>query len=264
MPTFDLTLKLPLKLTCLVAAALCADTVLVSGQVPQFEAVSVKRQFQSSTTAPTLLPPSRFYRRSATVSQLIRYAFNLGTSQVSGGPNWIREYGFEIDASAPGNKSEEQLRLMVQAVLRDRFKLVTHVEQREMRFAALTLVRTDGRLGPDIKRCDLSQPPAVSPVLVPRNGRVLLAQCGDLSNVIGGAATMLMMPVIDRTGLQGSWTYKLRFVISGATAAEPIASLPEAPFFSTALEEQLGMRLREQTGPVDILVIDAVSEPEPN
>jgi len=263
MPTLGLILKWPLRLACLVAAALCTDAVWVSGQAPQFEAVSVKRQFQSSTTAPTLLPPNRFYRRSATVSQLIRYAFSLGTSQVSGGQNWIREYGFEIDATAPGNKSEEQLRLMVQALLRDRFKLVTHVEQREMRFAALTLVRADGRLGPDIKRCDLEQPPALSPVLVPRNGRVLLARCGDLSDVIGGAASMMMMPVIDRTGLQGSWTFHLRYTLP-ATAGGSDDPSSDAPFFGTALQEQLGMRVREQTGPVEILVIDSVSEPEPN
>jgi len=258
-------MKIPIGMTCLLAVVVLADVVMVSGQAPAFAVVSVKRQLPSNTAPPQppLLPPSRFYRRAATVQQLIRYAFYLGTDRVTGGPNWIREYGFEIDATAPGNKSEEQLRLMVQALLRDRFKLVTHTEQREMRHAALTLARADGRLAPNIKPCDPEQPPTLPPVPVPRNGRMLRARCGDLSDVIGGAASMMMMPVIDQTGLKGSWTFHLLYTLPAAAGGsdDPV---PEAPFFGTALQEQLGMRVREQTGLVDILVIDSVSEPEPN
>ena len=152
---------------------------------------------------------------------------------------------------------------MVQALLRDRFKLVTHTEQREMRSVALTLVRADSRLGPNIQRCDPEQPPDLPRLSITPNVRLLTARCGDLSDVIGGAASMMMMPVIDRTGLQGSWTFHLRYTLP-ATAGGSDDPSSDAPFFGTALQEQLGMRLREQTGPVEILVIDSVNEPEPN
>jgi uncharacterized protein (TIGR03435 family) len=74
---------------------------------------------------------------------------------------------------------------------------------------------------------------------------------------------MMMMPVIDRTGLQGFWTFHLRYTLPAAAGGSDDPS-SDAPFFGTALQEQLGMRVREQTGPVEILVIDSVSEPEPN
>jgi uncharacterized protein (TIGR03435 family) len=141
----------------LFIAALGAVRVLC--QEPKFEVASVKRQFQTFSTSAPQLPLDKFYRRSETASRLISYAYGVVASQVVGSPDWIRLYGYEVEATAPGNASDKKVRLMVRTLLAERFKLVAHTEQREMRFAALTIARPDGSLGSQIQRCDPQQPP---------------------------------------------------------------------------------------------------------
>lgn len=83
-----------------------------------------------------------------TVLSAVVYAYDLKHYQVVGGPDWIRNDRFTISARAGRSVPDAQIKLMLQSLLEDRFKLVTHAEQRDMPFRALVVARADGRLGP--------------------------------------------------------------------------------------------------------------------
>jgi uncharacterized protein (TIGR03435 family) len=257
----------------LVAAAI---VVQVSAQEkpssdgPQFEVASIRK---CQGPCPTLaIPAIALSRRvggvrdNLTVAALIQAAYGLEDWRVVGGPDWIREDYFEINATAGFDASFEQKQLMVRSLLRERFRLTTHVEQREMRFLALVLARGDGRLGPYIRRVD--------DPCVPEEALAVLTQLRSGESVVGSGAkgacdpvsTLVLLAqggrgtrrrVLDQTGLTGKLVYDLRY--RSLTSGDP-----SLPLFDIALEEQLGLKLEPRTGPVDVLVIDSVEPPTPN
>jgi uncharacterized protein (TIGR03435 family) len=198
---------------------------------------------------------------------LIRFAYNVQQFRVVGGPDWVRADRFEINAKAPRAVSSEEMQLMLQSLLEERFKLVTRKDQREMQFFALALARRDGRLGPDIEQCQdagAAKPPKMP--AAPPAGRVELFVCAPIESITSLATAALGRPVVDTTGLRGLWTFKLTTPME----AKPIgpgripASAEKPPGLSTALQEQLGLRLESTRGPVDVLVIDSVQQPSEN
>jgi uncharacterized protein (TIGR03435 family) len=241
---------------------------------PTFAVASVKKQ-------PAQIPPSRppsgttqsttaaFRRLNATVVSLVRFAYGIMDFQVIGGPEWAREDLFEINARAGGPATSEQMQPMVQSLLEDRFKLVVRREQREMRTSALVLARDDGRLGPQVEKCDdPANLPPPKPIRVPPGASLPYSvRCGPISNVASLASALLKMPVVDRSGVTGLWTYTLVFL-----QLEPLppgllrdlADRENVPPFATALRDQLGLKLESGRGPVDVLVIDSVQQPTPN
>jgi uncharacterized protein (TIGR03435 family) len=209
-----------------------------------------------------------------TLLQLIRFAYGIQGFQLVGAPDWFRTARFDIAAktsaeippSAPGQPSPEAF--MLRALLEDRFRLATHRETRQIPIYALVIARSDGRLGPQIRRpandycgqrakeAEKAPPPpmGIGPVCGIRgNSQQLTAG----SFAIGGFTNFLSSEtdrvVIDRTGLTGVWDFELKW-------SPPNAPSPDAdrPSIFTALEEQLGLRLEPTTGPVEVLVIDRV------
>src|SRR5262245_43658070 len=143
------SLVLPLLVSLGVAVVLSAQPPR-----PTFEVASIKKQDALTRNPPgTATTRGRssvvaFYRSNATVASPVQLACDRPGFQVIGGPEWARKDLFEISARAAGETTTEQMRLMVQSLLEDRFKLVARREQREMRTSTLLLAREDGRLGP--------------------------------------------------------------------------------------------------------------------
>jgi len=241
--------------------------VTLSAQTPRpaFEAASVKKQ-------PAFIPPSRrppsgvaFYRTNATVASLVQFGYNIREFQLIGGPEWIRRDLFEINARAASEVSTDRMRLMVQSLLDDRFTLVVHKEQREMRGSALVLARDDGRPGPKLEKCgDPQNPSPWNPIRIPPGGDIRFGKCVAISSVADAATGR---PVIDKTGLTGMWSYELAFA-----RPEPLppgrerdlADQEGVPLFPAALQEQLGLKLESWVGPVDVVVVDSVRQPTEN
>ena len=86
-----------------------------------------------------------------TVRRMIRQAYDIHDTQIVGGPDWTTSQGYTIDATT-GGKPPDQTRFMMQTLLRDRFKLTFHTEKRDLAIYALVVPRSDGRLGPGLKR----------------------------------------------------------------------------------------------------------------
>jgi uncharacterized protein (TIGR03435 family) len=239
--------------------------VTLSAQTPRpaFEVASVKKQLDPAPVQPPPEPPTVFYRRNATAAQLIRFAFDLHATQLIGGPEWMKTFGFEINAKPAGPVSEHTMRLMVRTLLEDRFKLVTHREQREMLSGRLVLANRDGDLGPNLKKCDPEDPPKQQTFGMSATVRVTYLKCDPMTAVASGAAALLGFPVVDETHLDGLWTVELRYEPQSMSAQQVTLRLT-APPIREALQEQLGLRVDSTRGPVPVLVVDSIEQPTEN
>ena len=232
---------------------------------------------------------------------LVMYAYDLLPIRHDpapiGGPSWADTDLYEVHAKGPADLSVADARLMMRTLLEERFKLRAHIEQRENPIYALSLLRRDGRLGPGMRPAtiDCSK---YSEVLT-RTGRGALAiavnaECGVTSGgapavaasrgipntaprggqMIRGTATMTELiramtrdpdtdrPIVDRTGLSGTYEFDLTWVPvrSGAIVANVSDVVPLA----AAVEQQLGLKLDARREPRDVVVIDAAERPTPD
>jgi bla regulator protein blaR1 len=247
----------------------------------QFEVASVKPNV--SGTVKTLIQPQpggRFTATNVTLRQLIQHAYQLQDFQVSGGPAWLARDHFDIVAKADaaglgdpfqpgkgGGPSRGQL--MLRALLAERFMLEIHTEAKESQIYALALARSDGALGPQLKRSTGDCAPTCAMRIFPGT---ILAGVATLAELAGGLSTLVGHVVVDRTGLGDAFTFTLRWtpdqVPQGfdrkARGLGLPAIDPEGPALFTAVKEQLGLKLDSQKGPVDILVVDRAERPKEN
>lgn len=262
----------------MIGALLGASASVAARQPkPRFEVASVtpaKSLKPSRAPVPRVQPGGRFSAGLATVESLVSFAYDLKPYRIAGGPDWVRRDRFEVSAKAETDAPADQIRLMVQSLLEDRFNLVTHIEQREMPLQALVRTRSDGSVGPGLVRIDGCSPEVVNELRrtfpgkypAPIGGGVT-SSCSSMG--LTGLADFLSVgrdvPVIDATGLKGSFYYTIRSQFTLVTALFGVYNNdPNLPALSTALQEQLGLKLEPRRGPVDVLVIDSVQHPAEN
>jgi len=183
------------------------------------------------------------------------------------------------------------MRALVQQLLEERFQLRTHRESRELPIYNLVFARSDHRFGPGLQVAPVDcrpfrsgqRPMSESPI-IERPGGHVIARCGNSMtwDMRTGATTRLLngMPmeqfvdilqaetsrdVHDQTGLTGVFDFDLTFVPANPIAA-PGSPRPsgDGPALTTALQEQLGLKLESARAPVDLLVIDSVARPTPD
>jgi bla regulator protein blaR1 len=261
-------LAVPIGIGVINASVLLAQ----SPQVSAFEVASV-RVLQGG-------PPDSFFlglRRSGgriswttNLGLLLRYAYNL--------PDWriVRtdkdQSFYAIDATMDTSATEDQVRLMLQTLLADRFKLVSHREAREVQGYALVLAKN----GPRIKS---SLPGEVHPMPEyaagkppdPFEGRVFVSMEGKGTSALTGrgvstaqlaetlSATLGTL-VLDQTGMTGNYYFGFKFL---SVQNNPSDEVEGSTIFS-ALQDELGLRLEKQKGPIEVLIIDHVERPSEN
>ena len=225
--------------------------------LPQFEVASVKphKPEAGPLRASTSVEIGRINFVNVTVANCIRQAYRLKPYQVSGGPGWLSDDRYDVIAKAAGEASRNQVMLMLQALLTDRFKLTFHFEEKEMPIYSLVIAKN----GPKIKevkddeRTGWKSEEIRSTPSVPRS--ISMTQfAGALSRL-----RELDRPVVDRTGLRGVFNINLDFVADDAASPDSTG-----PSIFAALPEQVGLKLETTKGPVKILVIDHVERPSGN
>lgn len=264
---------------------------------PAFEVASVKpNKSGDGRVMLGIQPGGRFTATNVPLRMLIRNAYLLQDSQLVGGPDWITSERFDIVAKAEGNPAPTQpgtagpIQLMMRTLLAERFKLTVHQDKRELPIYALVLARSDGRLGPQLRPSTVDcaamfaargrsggpplAPPAPGerPICGMRIGPGQMAGGGfPLSQLTTTLSQFVQRIVVDRTGLTGNFDLDLTWTPDqmpqgppppGAPPLPPID--PNGPSIFTALQEQLGLKLDSQRGPVDVLVIDHVEQPSPD
>jgi len=249
-------------------------------------------------------PGGRFTATNVPLRLLIRNAYQLQDFQIVGGPDWVGSDRFDIVAKAEADDLGDPFRadqtgqpsrgqLMLRALLAERFKLAAHNENREMPIFALVLARNDGKLGPQMHQsttdCEAlraagrgAMPPPPPPGVAPAD-RV---QCGIRvmpGNMMVGGSTLTQFAsslgmfvgriVVDKSGLTGAYDFTLtwtpdQFANRPPGSPDPLVNGvpidPNGPSIFTAVQEQLGLKLDSQKGPVTVLVIDRVEHPVDN
>jgi uncharacterized protein (TIGR03435 family) len=158
---------------------------------------------------------------------------------------------------------------MLQALLADRLQLKTHWEQRPGSGFNLVLAKGGSKLQPTkvdpAEPADPSEPAPVANALGPevhaggsREGRVIECRRFTMRSITAMLGTQLQAPVVDRTGLTGTFDFTIQFNLDNST--EPDAY----PTLFSAIQEQLGLKLESAKGPLDTLVIDHVERPSEN
>jgi bla regulator protein blaR1 len=226
------------------------------------------------------------------VAALIRFAYQLQDFQLIGAPDWIANERFDIVAKSTVDRPAtpqtgppgQTTRLMLQSLIAERFKLAAHPDTRQLPIYELVLARVDGKLGPQLRpsttdcqalmaagRGRGGPPPAFGerPACGMMMGLGTLMSGGTpVSQLIGPLSQVVRRVVVDRTDLKGNFDIDLTWtpdqMPSGPPppGAPPLPAIdPNGPSIFTALQEQLGLKLESQTGPVDVLVIDHVERP---
>lgn len=264
--------------TTLATLILCA--AVLSAQAPTsiptstdvaFEVTSVKPNNSGDTSSSTGGRGGSFTARNVTLHRLIVYAYRLREFQITGGPGWLTVDRFDIQARAQENAKADNP-AMTRALLKDRFRLAAHTETRQEQIYALVVARAAGRLGPAMKpstrECQPAQPgtPSACGTNVTTNdtgGRLTATgqSVASLATVLGSFGLSRM--VIDRTGLTGNFDFELRWTPDNlrSAVANPTG---DSPSIFAALQEQLGLRLESQRGPVEFLIVDSAERPTPD
>lgn len=278
-----------------VAAILIASAaVIIAAQAPRaFDAVSIKRN-TNGRGLPSIVAVTgnRLSAPFVTARELIRVAYGVEDHQVVGGPGWIGTDHFEVSASIPDRTPLSVVQEMLRTVLIERFALAAHTERRDLPIYALLFT---GQLGPQMRRsgpqcAPLTGPPGIPappPPPPPPAGAAPMMVLGqkpgesrcpsaimrgfisardtpveDLAEVL---ARELRRPVFDRTQLAGHYDIDLSFLPdSGPMTLNGLAINGDAPPLTTAVREQLGLRLDSTRAPIDVVVIDRVTAPTDN
>jgi uncharacterized protein (TIGR03435 family) len=236
----------------------------------RFDVASVKRYggdvgFQTLGGAPRILPGGVLRATSAPVLALIKFAYRTSVKAIAGGPDWIGRDMFVIEGRTSANTSTDQMQQMLQTLLEERFALRMHREQRELPFFALTLARSDGRLGPYLvpasEGCDTDVRNELFTKMPqrPRPGNGINAEvCGTMDAVRNMVELALDGLVVDKTGLTGQFAFHVFAPSDPGVPASASANFPEA------LREQTGLKVERTRGLVDVWVIDSVKQPDSN
>jgi uncharacterized protein (TIGR03435 family) len=252
---------------CLGVAVLWSSAALGQSTAvrPAFEVASVK---PSKPGTPGFIGPApggqRFTATNASVRMLIIMAYNITDRQVSGGPGWIASEGYDIDAKAERPTTREQLYLMLQTLLADRFQLTLRRETREMPVYALVV----DKAGSKLKRHESQD--GVPPVIKGGGRGQVVFQNVPVSRLSWFLSTQVGRSVIDKTGLTGNYDFTLEWTRDspskdqGSDASPAVATDLGGPGIMTAVREQLGLRLESEKGPTEFLTIEHAKKPAEN
>ena len=234
----------------------------------RFLVVDVHASPPSATLVVRVSSPrnGRYEIRRATMVELIRTAYGVEPDKILGGPHWVELDRYDINAQVPAGTTRESLRPMLQALLADRFGLV--VKQEIKPVAAHTLVRGPGELrlkespGGVATTCQQNIQSAVQSLQLTMTcrGISMAAFAEQLTRSPGMAG--ITGPVVDSTGLPGSFDFDLLF--APAQLAALAGGNNRAPTFTEALK-QLGLLLEAKSVPLPAITIEAVNRtPTPN
>ncbi len=245
----------------------------------KFEVVSVKPADPDAQGARIQLAPGGGMNMvNASVKQLITFAYDVRESQVIGGPNWLESQRYDIIAKAPPSDGpsdprqmtndqreilQRQLRERVRNLLAERFQLTIHRETKEVPIYALLLGKNGSKIQPAKEQQGFRHGMQLRRGQMNAEGASLQMLTNALSNVTG-------RPVIDRTGLQGNFDFKLEWTPESAALTPGASGEPSSqvdlsgPTIFTAVQDQLGLKLESQKGPVEMIVIDRLEKASAN
>jgi uncharacterized protein (TIGR03435 family) len=247
---------------------------LIAQAPPQggFEVASVKRNLSGEGRVQQRLQPGgRYVAINIPLRMLVMRAYRLLEFRLAGAPDWINTVRYDIVALAPGAATPDDITPLLQHLLAERFKLVAHREKKQAAVFHLVLARKDGRLGPNFRQSAAGCPPLSPPpaCIMHSTSSSIVTGGSPMIAFINALSQRTQMIVIDKTGLTGLFEANLRWTPDGppgvASASSDGTNPPtydaNGPSLTTALQQQLGLKLESRTELVDMLVIDGIHRP---
>lgn len=243
---------------------------------PEFEVASVKVSKNPAPGGNVEVTPGRFRGRDLALQWLILVAFRLKSGNLSGDlPGWTISERYDIDAKTADASGEDRILLALQGLLKDRFQLRVHSEMREEPVYFLRVGKNGIKMPPGTcvpakkdlpNECYTEHSDGLVQTMDWRGVR-MSDPAGIAYRTLAGHLTINNRPVIDQTGLTGTFDVHLRW----ARDPEPATAVgqapptePGAPSIFDALEEQLGLKLESGRGPGEYLIVDHVERPSGN
>ena len=243
---------------------------------PAFDVAAIRENHSDHTARPHIISSPRDGHLTVIyvpMKMLFQFAFALPEARIVGGPDWLNSIKFDIEAQADSSVDDrlralsiEQAKLlkqkMVQALLADRFKLIDHMETRELPVYALVAAKGGPKL----------QPSKSNGVTIDSSKNRIDIRGGDntVSLLAAELSKWLGRVVIDKTGILGRYDVALSWSPGDGASAPPSVNsaistaADSGPSIFTAIQEQLGLKLESGRGPVEVLVIDTIEMPSAN
>jgi len=222
---------------------------------PRFEVASVKTSTADPGSAGMNTGNGRLTAINVTLKRCIMGAYGVGPNQIFGGPDWLDSDRFEIAAKAEQPVGDRILMTMLQTLLAERFRLALHRETKPIQAYVLEVTKNATKL----EKGDGGG-------ATTSNGRGnIVATNAPMDRFAEILSRQMDLPVVNHTGLEGVFNLRLQWTPESVRAAKPPdGALIEGPSVFTAIQEQLGLRLRAQKVPIEVLVIDHAEKPADN
>lgn len=278
-----------------------------SAGLPSFEVVSIKPDRSDDGRMMFRSAPGKFTMTNTTIKFIIEFAYNIKDFQLSGGPSWISSDHYDIDAKIEDSvadalqkvsqdQRQEQVRLMFQSMLADRFNLKLEREMKELPVFALVVAKGGPRLTPtaDAPPAPAGDGPGGPPTgfgggggggrgggrgpgktFSIGRGQINLsgAPLSALADALSRQADIARV-VVDETGLKGDYDIALKWTPEGpvqlngqdTNSASGTAPLPDPAGVSifTAIQDQLGLKLESRKAPTETFAIAHIDKPSEN
>jgi bla regulator protein blaR1 len=254
-----------------------------AAKVPEYAVATIKPAKSDEGRVMMMFTPDGISVSGVPLQLLLREAFGVGDDRILGTPGWVKTDRFDVQAKVDGadapkleKLSMEQRRQMLIPLLADRFGLKFHHETRDLPVYALVIAKSGFKLK------ESNAPNAAAGGEPPRRMTMIRGrgniegQGSSIENLVHVLSEQMGQTIIDKTGLTGTYDYTLNWTPDDAPpmGGEPgggppggnNALPPDAggPSLFTAIQEQLGLKLEPQKGPVDVIVIDRVAAPSAN
>jgi bla regulator protein BlaR1 len=202
-----------------------------------FEVASVKPNRYGAAASTFRARNGSLHSTNVSLRDFIRWAYGVKDYQVAG-PDWLTSQRYDIVAKAPAAVPDDRLMPMLQALLAERFKLAIHRETKERAVYALVAGKNGSRLHEVEAGREQSS-----------GGRgSLSAQKMSMSQLADTLSQRVDLPVLNTTGIEGVFDIELKWAPDGDNA--------NGPSIFTAVQEQLGLKLEQRKGPMEIIVVD--------
>jgi uncharacterized protein (TIGR03435 family) len=250
---------------------------------PKFLAadIHVSAKAANQATRPPIARGEFLEARNVTMADLISFAYDSNATKVVGGPSWLEMDRFDVNAKQASQTPVEQTRLMLRALLAERFKLAAKEETQPMATFALTvsgkhkLKESDGSgdtgckpqtsnaaPGPGTIRLMMANQSGGDPITLTLSDGMVEYKCRNMTMAAftSGLRGMLAPnlgpnPILDQTNLAGSWNFDLRYSIG--LIGLPGASGDQTTIFE-AVDKQMGLKLEEKRLPTLVVAVQSV------
>jgi len=220
-------------------------------------------------------PPhsSRFEATNLPMKALLQIAYGFD-APIVGAPDWIANTFYNISARSDeaadarlakltDNEVRLEKRNAIRVLLAERLGLKTHLETRNSSIYNLVVAKGGVKMQavppPPPGDAPATPPPANVQAHGSRHGLEFVGSNASMRAIAGALSSMVEEPVVDKTGLTGTYNYTLQF------GRDWSANDPDGwPSIFTAVQEQLGLKLDAEHEAVPNLVVDHITKPTEN